>query len=290
MSEKTPLEPHSQPHEALALGEAHIGDTQGIETGDLDFEAKRAAETILGAHMPEYDHYIGAAQAFVADTLGMKDARSVDRVAVLSSKTAEAWGTGSNGGHYLPELDVAYVFEQSSGRPKTDKLILASSLVHEIAHSATVTPENARSENPFYHEALAGMAEYFALQNLAEAKEFEPAPDTTVSRAIDGEEISIVIPGSFRRVDAAEMKEGQADSTQALIAAMVVGIGLKINGKSATDVLAVARRGDTAAYDAMRDALASIDPVLIEDIAQTAGSTDEIIKIAHKAQKTVGMI
>lgn len=276
--------------EALALGVDKVDESQGIDGGDLDYDAKRTAESIIGAHMPEYDHFVGAAHAFVADKLGMTDVKSVDRVAVLSADTAEAWGVGANGGHYLPELDVAYVFEQSSGRPKTDKLILASSLVHELAHSATVTPESAKSENPFYHEALAGMAEYFALQNLAEAGEFDPAPDTTVKRSINGEEITIIIPGSFRRVDAAEIKEGQADSTQALIAAMVVGMGMKINGQSAKDILAMARRGDLAAYDAMRDAVSSIDPKLVEDISRSSGSTDEILKAAHRAQKAVGMI
>lgn len=290
MSETAPYQPVPTTNEAIRFSVDSLSDRQGIGDGDLDLEARNTAESILGAHMPEYDNYVGAAQAFVADKLGMKDVQSVDRLAVLSAETAEAWGVGTNGGHYLPELDIAYVFEQSSGRPKTDKLILASSLVHELAHSATVTPENAKSENPFYHEALAGMAEYFALQNLAEAGEFDVAPDTTVTRSINGEDVSIVIPGSFRRVDAAEVKDGQADSTQALIAAMVVGMGLKINGQSAKDVLAMARRGDSAAYDAMREAVSSIDPALVEDISQTSGSTDEIIKVAQKAQKTVGMI
>ncbi|HTE57534.1 MAG TPA: hypothetical protein VK694_02230 [Verrucomicrobiae bacterium] len=283
--------PHSlTPPEALTLRVDSLDTQQGIGGGDLDNEANRTAESILGAHMPAYDHYVGAARDFVADKLGMTDVSSVDRTAVLPAETAEAWGVGSSGGHYLPELEVAYVFEQSSGRPKTDKLILASSLVHELAHSATVTPENARSENPFYHEALAGMAEYFALQNLAEAGEFDPAPDTTVTRTVGGEDITIVVPGSFRRVDASEVKDGQADSTQALIAAMVVGMGLKINGQSAKELLGLARRGDNAAYDAMRNAMASIDPTLVEDILQTSGSTDEIIKVAHKAQKIVEMI
>lgn len=267
-----------------------IGDIRGVEDGDLGFEARNTAESILGAHNPEYDDYVGAAQSFVKDELGMADVLPVDRVSVLSAKTAEAWGVGSNGGHYLPEIDVAYVFEQSGNRVKTNKLITASSLVHEIAHSGTVTPESAKKENPFYHEAIAGMAEFFALENLAKAGEYDPAPDTTVTRNIDGEDVTIVIPSGFRRVDAAETKDGQADSTQALIAAMVVGIGLKRNGQSARHILSIARRGDSAAYEAMREAVASIDPILIDDIARSNGSTDEIIKVAHKAQQAVGMI
>ncbi len=287
MSEQLTFQP---PQEAPVFNADDIDSRQGIEDGDLELKTDKLAEWIISAHMSEYDNYVGAAQYFVGETLGMKDVQPTTRTAVLSTEIAESWGVGSNGGHYLPELDVAYVFEQSSGRPKTDKLILASSLVHELAHSATVTPENVLTESTFYHEAIAGMAEYFALKNLAEAGKFDPAPDTTITRIIDGEEVTIVIPGEFRRVDSAEVSEDKADSTQALVAAMVVGIGLKVNGQSARDILAAANRNDSTAYDAMREAIVSIDPSLVDDILQTSGTTDEIIKVAHRAQQAVGMI
>lgn len=276
--------------EANVFNVENLDSRQGIEGVDIGNESSRAGESILENHMQEYDHFVCAAHDFVKGKLGMSDVQPLERAAVLSKDIAEQWGVGTNGGHYLPELGVAYVFEQETGRPKTDKLTLASSLVHELAHSATVTPENAQSENVFYHEAIAGMAEYFALKNLSEAGEFTQAPDMVLTRNIDGEDVSIIVPGDFRRVDANETTEGKADSTQALLAAMIVGMGLKITGKSASEILATASRTDTSAYDAMKEAVNSIDPSLSELIEGQEGTTDQIIKVVQKAQQSVGMI
>ncbi len=288
MSEQ--LNNYHEQQEASVFNAEDADSRQGIEGVDIGNESSRVGESILENHMQEYDHFVGAAHDFVKDKLGMSDVQPLERAAVLSKEIAEQWGVGTNGGHYLPELGVAYVFEQKTGRPKTDKLTLASSLVHELAHSATVTPENARSENVFYHEAIAGMAEYFALKNLSDAGEFTQAPDMVLTRNIDGEDVSIIVPGDFRRVDASETTEGKADSTQALLAAMVVGMGLKITGKSASEILTVASRSDTTAYDAMKEAVNSIDPSLSELIEGQEGTTDQIIKVVQKAQQSVGVI
>lgn len=288
MSEKlnTPL-----PQEALVPNAENTDLRQGVQGVDLDFRAQMRADEILGAHMPQYNNYVGDAHAFVGDTLGMKDVQPVSRMAVVSQESAESWKEhGSSGGGYQPDIGAGYVIKIDSGRPKTDGIMLSLNLVHELAHSATVTTENSPSENIFYHEAIAGMAEYFAIGKLAEAGKFDIAPDTTLTRIIDGKELTIVIPGAFRRVDAAEASDEQVDSTQALIAAMVVGMGLKKNGESAKSILAIASRTDSTAYGAMRRAIAAIDPALLDDILQTSGTTDEIIKVAHKAQKIVGII
>lgn len=276
--------------EANVFNAENVDSSQGIEGVDIGNETNRVGESILGNHMHEYDYFVGAAHDFVKEKLGMSDVQPLERTAVLPKYIAEQWGVGTNGGHYLPELGVAYVFEQNTGRPKTDKLTLASSLVHELAHSATVTPENFKSESVFYHEAIAGMAEFLALKNLSKAGEFAQAPDMVLTRNIDGEDVSIIVPGDFRRVDANETTEDKADTTQALLAAMVVGLGLKITGKSASEILATARRTDSSAYDAMKEAINSIDPSLSELIQTQEGTTDQIIKVVQKAQQLVGMI
>ncbi len=245
------------------------------------------AEKILAVHMEKYDHVVAGAHAFVKDKLGMVDVLPAERTAVLPKEVAEQWGVGTAGGHYYPELDLAYVFEQDSGRPKTDALVLGVSLVHELAHSATLTTERATNEHAFYNEALAGMAEYFALENLAAAGEFTRPDTTRVTRTIDGKDVTLMIPGDIRRVDAGEAIDGQADTTQALIAASVIGAGLKRLGVSARDVLAKSRRDDAAAYDMMKAAVAELDPTLLGFIDEQAQTTDGIVMIADRAQYAV---
>jgi hypothetical protein len=190
-------------HSSLAVDELRPTDENGVEESDVRVDS--VAEQILGSNLEKFRPYVGAAHDFVKDKLGMVDVSDVSRAAVLPLEVARQWGVKSVGGNYLPELDLVYVFETSDSRPKTAKIGLASGLVHEFAHSASVTPEKAVEEHNFYHEAIAGLAEYFALQNLSSAGEFTQAPDCTVRREIDGEEVRVVIPGSFRRVDASEV-------------------------------------------------------------------------------------
>lgn len=256
-----------------------------VEQGETVRPDPQIAERILAMHLEKYDHVVAGAHDFVKDKLGMVDVLPADRTAVLPKEVAERWGVGTAGGHYYPELDLAYVFEQDSGRPKTDALVLGVSLVHELAHAATLTAERAAHEHNFYNEALAGMAEYFALENLAAAGEFTRPDASKVTRIIDGKELTITIPGDIRRVDASEVIDGQADTTQALIAATVIGAGLKRLGKSGKEILAEARRDDGAAYDTMKAAVASLDPALEDFITQQPQTTEGIIRIAHAAQQ-----
>ncbi len=256
-----------------------------VDQGDTVRPDPQIAERILAVHLEKYDHVVVGAHDFVKEKLGLVDVLPADRTAVLPKEVAKQWGVGTAGGHYYPELDLAYVFEQDSGRPKTDALVLGVSLVHELAHSATLTADRAVTEHNFYNEALAGMAEYFALENLAAAGEFTRPAATEVSRTIDGKAVTITIPGDIRRVDASEVIDGQADTTQALIAATVIGAGLKRLGITGKEILAEARRDDSAAYDTMKAAVACIDPSLKDFIAQQPQTTDGIITIAHAAQQ-----
>lgn len=272
---------------SLSAEEVTNAVSGGVEEADVRAAPSEYSEQLLAANVERFSDHIMASYDFVKNRLGMTNVSDPSRVTVLPAQLAEQWGVKTNGGQYLPELDVAYVFEPTDERPKTSKLAFASSLVHELAHSATVTPENATTEHSFYHEAVAGLAEYFAMDNLAKAGEFTQAPDCTVKRVINGEEVKVVIPGSFRRVDASEVVEDKADTTQALIAAMVVGIGLKVTGAKATEILASTQKGDD--YAALKGAIEAIEPGFTDFIASQPGTTDGIIKIAQHAQQVMGM-
>lgn len=268
-------------HESLP---AHAPEHKQAERKENDPNIQR----ILDAHLPEYDGYIEASRNFVTDTLGIKGATAIDRVSVLPHSVKTQWGVDSAGGSYLPEADIMYLFEpESQGRPKTEKLQLASSLVHEFTHSALETAETATNTHPFYSEGIAGMAEYFALKNLAEAGEYTPPPDAVIKREIDGESFELLVPSEFRRVDAAETIEDKADSTQALLAAMVIDAGLNLTGRKASEILKRINKGESAIYSELQDAIAAIDPILVDEIEKADSSTDGIIKIAVKAQESI---
>jgi hypothetical protein len=259
----------------------------GIEEADVLMAPVDFSEQLHGANVEKFNDYVLASHDFVKNKLGMADVSDVSRATVLPAQLVKQWGVKTAGGQYLPELDLAYVFEPTDKRPKTSKLAFASSLVHELAHSASVTPENAMTEHSFYHEAVAGLAEYFAMYNLAKAGEFTQAPACTIKRLIDGEDVNIAISGSFRRVDASEVVEGKADTTQALIAAMVVGMGLKVSGGKASEILASMRKGDD--YIALKTAVEAIEPGFTDFIAAQSGTTDGIIKLAQHAQQVMGI-
>lgn len=289
MTEKYLISDTSQQRQMGLAAEEVTNISGGIEEADAPASPIDSyySKQLLGSNVEKFNDYVLASHNFVKDKLGMTGATDVSRVTVLPAQLAEQWGSITAGGQYLPELDVAFVFEPTDERPKTSKLAFASSLVHELAHSASVTPENSVTQHSFYHEAVAGLAEYFAMDNLSKAGEFIQAPDCTVKRLIDGEEVKIVIPGSFRRVDVSEVIEDKADTTQALIAAMVVGIGLKLSGGKASEILATIRKGDD--YAALKDAIEAIEPGFNDFIAAQPGTTDGIIKIAQHAQQLMGM-
>lgn len=256
----------------------------------LSPEDAEYSDRLLSNHMEEFDDYVDAAVTFVHDKLGMSDAIKPDKIAVLPTRIAEQWQS-TESGKYLPELDIAFVFEsKDNGRPKTEKLQLATNLVHEIAHSASTTAELAQSEHSFFNEGIAGLAEYFALQNLAEAGEYEPAPDIEILRIIDDKEIKLIIPGSFRKVDAHETIDGEAETTQALIAAMVIGLAMKKSGKKATEILSQTRRGDIQVFAELKEVVEKIEPGFVHFIESQPDTTDGIIKIAERAQKLIGVI
>jgi len=288
MSEQSHITNSKDNYNVLPVDEISPSRRGDLEASDVEMDG--VGEQILSQNLEQYSPLIDAAHDFVKNQLGMVDVSDQSRVAVLSPKIAEQWGAESQGGSYMPEIDVAVVFESTDTRPKTAKIAMASGLVHEIAHSGSVSTENADLEHTFWHEAIAGLAEYFALDNLSSAGEFTQPPDCIVKRDIDGREVSVVVPGSFRRVDASEVIEGKADTTQALIAAMVVGIGLKINGKLASETLASTRKGDDTAYLQLREAVDAIEPGFADFIdAQPKSSTEDILKIAQRAQQITGM-
>ena len=274
-------------HISLSAQEVPNPISGGVEEADVRATPSEYSEQLLAANVERFSGHVMASHDFVKNRLGMTNVSDSSRVTVLPAKLAEQWGVKPNSGQYLPELDVAYVFEPTDERPRTSKLAFTSSIVHELAHSATVTPENATTEHSFYHEAVAGLAEYFAMDNLAKAGEFTQTSECTVKRTINGEEVKAVIPGSFRRVDASEVVEDKADTTQALIAAMVVGIGLKITGGKSTEILATLRKGGN--YAVLKEVMEAIEPGFTNFIASQPGTTDGIIKIAQRAQRVTGM-
>lgn len=236
-------------------------------------------------HDTTFDPLVNQAREFSAKKLGLQ-VGGPEKVAIVNERHAEA--VKQQLGHL--GMNVAGGFDPDSGNvllaavgdtqnPEGAFARLGSQLVHELSHG----PTGNENQHPFFYEGIAGMAEANYLQWLQTKGRWNAAADFTLNRA----GARVWVPGSFRYYDQGPNAAG-ANSSQGLIAASAINIGMLRTGMRSADVFAASTPGGTRQYDMMKHAVEAIRPGLASEVERYPRTTEGILQATAAVQKAAG--
>lgn len=236
-------------------------------------------------HQPEFDRVRSAAHGFVVWNLRMRPA-PIDNFAIISDDKLgdipESHKPMTAGGRFDVRTRTGIIVDNRTDVASLSRRTgLASKVVHEMAHSASIH----RHDNLFNIEALAGMAEYKFLERLRTERAVNPAGAVTLERA----GVELLIPGAFRYTHPTEdgdRKKGQPSGTSnGLIAALGVAYTLRASGMKSSEILHASSFGGTEQYGMLRDSADALRPGLAKEIDSFERSTDGIIQATAMIQQ-----
>ena len=234
---------------------------------------------LVDFHNPYFDPLVREAHGFTNQQLGLQTS-GIDQLTVIDESNIDAIKLalskeGSIGGGFdIPSGDIVVFAEGDTLNPAGATAKLGSKLVHELTHSGTA---NLNQHN-FYNEALAGMGEAKYLQWLAEKGRWQPPVDFILKRA--GVELQLL--GGFRYYEPAIVN---GNSSQGLIAALGVGLGMHRNAVKVADVMAASSLRGENQFAIMHSSLDSLKPGLAKEVTTFPETTDGIIQATAAIQE-----
>lgn len=239
----------------------------------------KAESAVARYHNPRFDPVRDEAHTFVSRDLGLRIAPKANialitpaQAIALQAHYGDSWGGG-----YNPDDNTCVVIQRENFvGPITTEVYNRGATVHEITHTGTAKPD----EHMFYNEALPGIAEYRYIQRSTEHGLYQPASSFVLARA----GVELWVPNNMRYLDAREAvgtpTQGAtgANTTQAMIAALGVGLTFPRSGLTSADLLGKSGLNEAAPYDLMRYSLNALKPGLAREVESMPETTDGIIQ------------
>ena len=229
-------------------------------------------------HNSVFDEPRQQAHDFVTSELGLSPA-PLDHIALIVPDQAlhlrTQYGQNWGGGYNSVSNTAVVIQEEDKDKPLTQAIKNGAANVHEITHSATIN----MNEHMFWNEALAGIGEYKYLDWLKLQGKYQPAAAFMLERA----GVRLWVPDNWRYTHKAEaantaISGSNANTSQALLAALGVAHTLPKSGIKGTDILKVSTRGGSAQFDLMQKSVDSLKRGLAKEVETFPQTTDGIIQ------------
>lgn len=239
----------------------------------------RNREGFSDLHEHRYDSYVSQAKYFVSQ-LGMNyidqptiSVMNTDKLPALQNITGNK---NLPSGQFNPDYDELFVVakpevDQHTAAGREARLIVVTSLVHELTHSATfIAPTEIGSENyrteaatRFYNEVFAGLAEseFLAATRTGNSDAVDTYP---IDKELFGIHLKHELQGEYRYFNTGMGRE--INSSQALIAASVIKPLLLEKGISTRDLLSLSKDGSNGHMLKLQRVLEDVRPGLAKDI------------------------
>lgn len=237
-------------------------------------------------HDSLYDPQVETALSFTEQNLGLQ-VTPPERIAIVHPNQVadmrRALGASdSYRGGYNPDTDEVVVLAERNNPDafyaRNADLDNTKAAVHELSHSGTYRND----QHAFYTEGVAGIGEYKFLEAVRKTPQhnLQPAADFLLKRA----GVELWLPGSFR---AYESSDGNANTSQAMVALRGLSYGTTLQRKNAANIIRGNMPGSYEPYRQMKAALDTVKPGLSHEVTTFPETTDGIIQASAMVEQEI---